>query len=206
MRRRMDVFAAACDNFGLIINTEKTVVMHQPTPDAAYIAPQINLNGIQLQVVEKLTYLGRSLFRTTKVDDEVARCTSKASQVFGCLQSAVWFPHQHQTEEVQGGHPVDAAAVTWTLYKKQARRLIHFQLGCLRRILKLRWQDMISGTDVLERTGILSVYVTLKQLQLRSSGHLVGWTTSGYPNDTSIEMSSRDPADKESKSVDTRTL
>ncbi|VDM01420.1 unnamed protein product, partial [Schistocephalus solidus] len=30
MQRSIDLFAAACDNFGLRINTEKTVVMHQP--------------------------------------------------------------------------------------------------------------------------------------------------------------------------------
>nr|VZI36596.1 unnamed protein product [Spirometra erinaceieuropaei] len=39
MQRCMDLFAAACDNFGLIINTEKTVVLHQPPSDAAYNAP-----------------------------------------------------------------------------------------------------------------------------------------------------------------------
>ncbi|BHF64823.1 hypothetical protein SprV_0200783000 [Sparganum proliferum] len=30
MQRRMDLLYAACDNVGLIINTEKTAVMHQP--------------------------------------------------------------------------------------------------------------------------------------------------------------------------------
>ncbi|BHF58292.1 hypothetical protein SprV_0100124400 [Sparganum proliferum] len=34
MQRSTDLFAAACDNFGLVINTGKTVVMHQPPPDA----------------------------------------------------------------------------------------------------------------------------------------------------------------------------
>ncbi|BHF57866.1 hypothetical protein SprV_0100081200 [Sparganum proliferum] len=62
---------------------------------------------------------------------------------------------------------------TWTLYNKQARRLKHFHLICLRRILKLRWQDRISDTDVLERTRILSIYAMLRQLQLRWSGNLL---------------------------------
>nr|VZI30490.1 unnamed protein product [Spirometra erinaceieuropaei] len=44
MQRSMDLFSAACDNFGLIINTEKTMVLHQPPPDAAYAAPQISVN------------------------------------------------------------------------------------------------------------------------------------------------------------------
>ncbi|BHF71341.1 hypothetical protein SprV_0401439800 [Sparganum proliferum] len=38
---------------------------------------------------------------------------------------------------------------------------------------KLRWQDRLTDTDALERTGILSVYAMLRQLQLRWSGHLV---------------------------------
>ncbi|BHF76535.1 hypothetical protein SprV_0501963300 [Sparganum proliferum] len=32
MQRSMDLFSAACENFGLVINTQKTVVIHQP-PD-----------------------------------------------------------------------------------------------------------------------------------------------------------------------------
>ncbi|BHF58466.1 hypothetical protein SprV_0100141800 [Sparganum proliferum] len=33
MQRSMDLFSAACANFGLVINTQKTVVMHQPPPN-----------------------------------------------------------------------------------------------------------------------------------------------------------------------------
>nr|VZI24423.1 unnamed protein product [Spirometra erinaceieuropaei] len=64
-------------------------------------------------------------------------------------------------------------AETWTVYTRQARRLNHFHLSCLRRILKLNWQDRIPDTEVLERTGILSIYSMLRQMQLRWSGHLV---------------------------------
>nr|VZI00462.1 unnamed protein product [Spirometra erinaceieuropaei] len=64
-------------------------------------------------------------------------------------------------------------AETWTVYTKQARRLNHLHLSCLHRILRLNWQDRIPDTEVLERTGILSIYVILRQIQLRWSGHLV---------------------------------
>nr|VZI39618.1 unnamed protein product [Spirometra erinaceieuropaei] len=57
MQRSMDLFATACENFGLIINTEKTRVMHQPPPDTAYVAPQINVDDAQLQVMDNFTYL-----------------------------------------------------------------------------------------------------------------------------------------------------
>nr|VZI37203.1 unnamed protein product [Spirometra erinaceieuropaei] len=39
MQRSMDLFFSACENFGLVIKTEKTVIMHQPPPDSAYVAP-----------------------------------------------------------------------------------------------------------------------------------------------------------------------
>ncbi|BHF85319.1 hypothetical protein SprV_1002848200 [Sparganum proliferum] len=89
MQRSMDLFSAACENFGLVINTQKTVVMHQTPPTAS----QISVNKTQLPVVEKFPYLGRTLSRDTKIDDEVANKISKASQAIGRLQSAVWNLH-----------------------------------------------------------------------------------------------------------------
>ncbi|BHF60980.1 hypothetical protein SprV_0100395000 [Sparganum proliferum] len=85
MLRSVDLFAAACDNFGLVVSTEKTVVTHQPPPNAVYVTPQLNINGTQMQVVDNFTYLGSTLSRITKIDDEVFRRISKASQAFGRL-------------------------------------------------------------------------------------------------------------------------
>ncbi|BHF82139.1 hypothetical protein SprV_0802527600 [Sparganum proliferum] len=62
---------------------------------------------------------------------------------------------------------------TLMVYTKQARRRNNFHLSCLRRILRLSWQDRIRDTDVLERTEIFSTYTMLRQMQLRWSGHLV---------------------------------
>ncbi|BHF60110.1 hypothetical protein SprV_0100307100 [Sparganum proliferum] len=93
MHRSMDLFAAACDNFSLVISTEKTVVMHQPAHEAAYVAHQTNVNGDQMQVVDNFNYMGNALSRSTKIDDEVTRRISKASQAFDCLQNAVWNCH-----------------------------------------------------------------------------------------------------------------
>nr|VZI16038.1 unnamed protein product [Spirometra erinaceieuropaei] len=68
MQRSMDLFAAACENFGLVINTQKTVMMHQPPPNSATAPnapPQISVNGTQLEVVENFPYLGSTLSRNT---------------------------------------------------------------------------------------------------------------------------------------------
>ncbi|BHF72041.1 hypothetical protein SprV_0401510400 [Sparganum proliferum] len=182
MQRSMDLFSAACENFGLVINTQKTVTMHQPPPNSAATAPnapQISVNGTQLQVVDNFPYLGSTLSRNTKIDDEVANRISKASQAFGRLQSTVRNRHGLQLSTKLKMYMAVIlptllyGAETWTVYTKQARRLNHFHLSCLRRILRLNWQDRIPDTDVLERTRILSIYTMLRQMQLRWSGHLV---------------------------------
>ncbi|VDL95924.1 unnamed protein product [Schistocephalus solidus] len=179
MQRSMHLFAAACDNFGLCINTEKTVVMHQPSPNTLYTAAHINVNGTQLKAVDTFTYLDSNLSRSTKVDDEIAHRITKASQAFGLMQNVVW--NQHGLHLSTKRKMYKAAilptllygAETWTTYQKQARKLNHFHLSCFRRILKLCWQDRIPETEVRERTCILSIYAQLKQLQLRWSGHLL---------------------------------
>nr|VZI48828.1 unnamed protein product [Spirometra erinaceieuropaei] len=181
MQRSMDLFSAACENFGLVINTQKTVVMLQspPNPATPFNAPRITVNGTQLQVVENFPYLGSTLSRSAKIDDEVENRISKASQAFGRLQSTVWNGHGLQLSTKLKMYKAVIlptllyGAETWTVYAKQARRLNHFHLCCLRRILRLNWQDRIPDTDVLERTGILNIYSMLRQLQLRWSGHLV---------------------------------
>nr|VZI36662.1 unnamed protein product [Spirometra erinaceieuropaei] len=137
--------------------------MHQPPPDAAYNAPHTNSNGVQSHGLDTFTYLGRTLFRTAKVDDEVSHRTSKASQAFGRLQNAVWNSHglhlytkiKMYSTRLKKCKAVILptllyGAVTWMVHKKQTRRFNHFQLGCLRQILKLGWQDRISDTDILE--------------------------------------------------------
>ncbi|BHF58861.1 hypothetical protein SprV_0100181600 [Sparganum proliferum] len=145
MQRSMDLFAAACENFGLIINTGKTRVMHQPPLDTAYVAPQIKVDDAQLQVVDNFTYLNSTLSRSTKVDDEVARPIAKASQAFGRLQNTVCNLHGLQLSTKQKTYKAVIlptllyGAETRTVYKKQAQSLNYFHLSRLRRILKLRW-------------------------------------------------------------------
>nr|VZI37424.1 unnamed protein product [Spirometra erinaceieuropaei] len=130
MQRSMDLFSAACENIGLVINTQKTVVMHQPPPKSARAPnapPHINVNGTQLQVVENFPYLGSTLSRNTKIDDEVANRISNASQDFGRLRSTVWNRHGLQLSTSLKMYkavilPTSLyGAETWTVYTRQAR-------------------------------------------------------------------------------------
>ncbi|VDL92167.1 unnamed protein product [Schistocephalus solidus] len=128
---------------------------------------------------ETFAFLGSTLSRNTRINDEVAERISKASQAFDRLQASVANGHGiHPNTKLKMYKAVVLTtllygAKTCTIYLNQARNLNQFHLSCLRRILKPRWQDRILDTEVLERTGNHSIHATLRQLKLRSSGHLV---------------------------------
>nr|VZI27138.1 unnamed protein product [Spirometra erinaceieuropaei] len=138
MQRSMGLFSAACENFGLVINTQKTVVMHQPPPNTATASsapPQISVNGTQMQVVENFPYLGSTLSSNTKIDDEVDNRISKTSQAFGRLQSTVLNRHGLQRNTKLKIYKAVIlpmllyGAESWTVYTRQARRLNQFHLS-----------------------------------------------------------------------------
>ena len=58
------------------------------------------------------------------------------------------------------------------VYQWHAKRLNHFHTSCLRKLLKIKWQDRIPDIEVLKRAGIHSVHSLLKLAQLRWTGHV----------------------------------
>ena len=54
------------------------------------------------------------------------------------------------------------ACETWTVYQRHAKKLNHFHLSCLRKLLKIRWQDEIPDTEVLKKANMQSVHTLLK--------------------------------------------
>ena len=59
------------------------------------------------------------------------------------------------------------ACETWTVYCRHARKTIRFHINCLRRLLRITWQDIIPDTEVLTGAGLQCIHVLLKKVQLR---------------------------------------
>ena len=70
-----------------------------------------------------------------------------------------------------------------TTYATQEKRLNSFHLRCLRRILGIRWQDLVPNTEVLERAGLPSIFALLAQRRLRWLGHVRRMDDSRIPKD-----------------------
>ena len=112
------------------------------------------------------------------IDDEVDTRIAKASSTFGRLRDKVW---ERRGIKLTTKLKVYKAAVlptllyaceTWTVYVRHARKLNRLHMNCLRRLLKITWQDKVPDTEVLSRTDMPSIHTLLRRAQVRWAGHL----------------------------------
>ena len=65
-------------------------MVYQPAPGKPYKEPIITVKGKRLQMVDKVTYLGRTLSKIVHIDDEDNTRIAKASAAFGRPCGSVW--------------------------------------------------------------------------------------------------------------------
>ena len=178
MQKGVAQVSDSCDSYDLTISIKKTEVVYQSAPGKPYKEPTITVKGQRLQAVDKFTYLGSTLSRVVHIDDKVNARIAKASAAFGRLRGSIWD---------RSGIRLDTklkiyrsvvlptllyACETWTVYQRLAKRLNHFHTSCLRKLLKIKWQDRIPDTEVLKKARMQSVHTLLKLAQLRWRSHV----------------------------------
>ena len=131
----------------------RALILHYMLLSFCYI---VVVKGQRLQVVDKFTYLGSTLSRVVHIDDEVNARNAKASAAFGQLRGSVWDRSGIRLDTMLIYRSVVLptllyACETWTVYQRHAKRLNHFHTSCLRKHLKIKWQDRIPDTEVLKR-------------------------------------------------------
>jgi len=63
-------------------------------------------------------------------------------------------------------------AETWTLLKKDSRRLQAFHMTCQRRILGIRWNDFVTNRAVADSTNLSSILSTIAARRHTIFGHI----------------------------------
>ena len=84
------------------------------------------------------------------------------------------------------------ACETWTVYQRHAKRLVHFH--CLRKLLKIKWQDKILDTEVLKKAATQSMHTVLKLAQLWWTGHVIRMPDERLQRKSSMENYKRESA------------
>ena len=173
MQNGVDQVSDSCDSYDLTIRIKKTEVVYQPAPGKPYKEPTITVKCQRLQVVDKFTYLGSTLSRVMHIDNEVNSRIAKASAAFGRLRGSIWdrsgirLDIKLKVYRALVLPPLLYACETWTVYQRHAKRLNHFHTSCLRKLLKIKWQDRVPNTEVLKSSRMQSVHTLLKLAQSR---------------------------------------
>nr|VZI01512.1 unnamed protein product [Spirometra erinaceieuropaei] len=163
MQRSMDLFDSGCAHFGLIINTDKTVVMHQQPSTAGYSSSRLCVNGIELKTVDNFNYLCSPISHCIRIDDDPVHQISKPSQAFGRLQNPRWNRQGLQLNTKLKMYKVVVLTTllygeeTWTVYSTtsisaafaeyQSQRTFRPQLGLVSRLRAQCTNRLTTSTD-----------------------------------------------------------
>ena len=185
LQRLSDRFADACKHFGLTVSLKKTNVSSQNTPTP----PFITIDGVTIEAVSNFTYLGSTINDNLSLETEIDRRIGKANSIMAKLTQRVW---ENKALTVHTKCRVYQACVlstllygseAWTIYSRQERRLNTFHMRCLKRLLKIEWQDHITNQQILERAKIPSLHALLSQRRLRWLGHVWRMDDGRLPKD-----------------------
>ncbi|XP_062862816.1 uncharacterized protein LOC134324867 [Trichomycterus rosablanca] len=182
-------FAKAYKQLGLAINIRQTQIFHQPPPNSStpVLPPNISIDNIRLENVDHFPYLGSLLSSKTVIDDEIDHRLSCASGVFLRLRKRVF---ENRDLQAKTKILVYKAVVlptllygseAWTTYSRHLKALEAYHQQCLRKILRISWEDRRTNNSILEEADISTITATIAQNQLRWTGHVIRMPDSRLP-------------------------
>ena len=151
----MTAFSEGSNRFGLKINIKKTKVLYQPNSFRTLEA-DVTVDGIKLNFVQKFTCLGSTITWDGRIDTEIQKRMSMASASFDRLRQRLWNNHHVSTkvkDKIYRAVVVSTllyGAESWTVYRRQVKKLHVFMMRHLRSILK-SWKDKVTNQEVLDK-------------------------------------------------------
>jgi hypothetical protein len=164
--------AEVAGRWGMKINAAKTKIMIA----GPGVIPEISLDGSPLEVVQEVKYLGSMFTQDGSLDREIDARIGRAHgavrqlrKIWNCRKASLGFKMVTyktlvKTILLYGGE-------SWPLTQSQTAKLEAFHQRQLRSILRIRWDALVSNSEVLRRAGDLSIADTLRLLRLKWLGH-----------------------------------
>ena len=142
------------------------------------ISTYVVIDNENIKDVEKFVYLGCEVRRDGDIRNEVGIRIGKAGAAFRSME-AVWNESgmSLRTKLKLFNSTVLSVLLygseSWKGLKEIEDRIRRFESGCLRKILKIRWFDMVSEEELRRRTGQQSVIEKLRISRWRWYGHVL---------------------------------
>ena len=174
MRQMTAALVCEAGKVGLRVNTRKTEVMKIRTEENS----EIEIEDSSLREVDKFVYLGCELRKDGDIRNEVGIRIGKAGASFRAM-SNVWNEDgiSLRTKLKLFNSIVMSVLMygceSWKGLREVEDRLRRFESGCLRKIMKIRWFDMVSEEELRARTGQKSVIERLRTCRWRWYGHVL---------------------------------
>ena len=160
---------------GLKLNTRKCKTLRT---EYASNRERIAVNGEEMEDVGEFPYLGATVDKEGGGSRDIKNRLQKARGAFQRLRK-VW-----EARGIGRGtkmrlfktlvRPVLLyGCETWKITKADERRLNSFQCQCLRRILRIRWQQRISNNRVVEMADINNISCEITRRRWNWLGHVL---------------------------------
>ena len=157
---------------GLKINIQKTKEMRIGVRQQE----SLELHGEAIERVSEFTYLGTIISESGGADEDITARIRKAQSAFSMLMP-VWKEKciRLQTKlRIFNTHVKSTllyGSETWRSTKLLTKKLQTFINKCLRRILNIRWPEVISNEDLWERTQQCRIEESIKRRKWKWIGH-----------------------------------
>jgi len=153
MQTKTNRLALVAEKTGLRISKEKTKVMRANSKHQE----KIKLKDVELLDVHSFTYLGSIVTSDRGADQDVKSRIGKARQVFNTLRP-VWNTRSISIKTKLRIFITNVKSVllhgseTWGVTRSISNKLQTFTSQCLRKILKIYWQEKINKRELWART------------------------------------------------------
>ena len=133
-----------------------------------------------MKVVDELTYLGSLMTSNGKFTQDIERRRAGATRELRMLRSRFWGRREKSFEVKMKvfnavGLPVLLYdPVAWALTKSEERSLDEFEMGMLRSIAGVRWNDFVRNGEIRERLCQLPVSLKFRSARMKWFGMLRG--------------------------------
>ena len=164
----------ASEQFGLIINVDKTKVMAtEGTPC------QVFVNGCQIEQVSSFQYLGSVITDDSGCSEEIRSRLCKAGGVCSSLRK-IWrshnvnIPTKIRLWKALVWPVATYGCESWTLKKSDEDRVRAFEMKGLRRILRVSWTERKTNEWVLEKAcASRELLESVKRRKMSYFGHIM---------------------------------
>jgi hypothetical protein len=210
MREKTAALRQHAGHVGLEISTEKTKML---CINKELEAP-INVGDKSLECIDSFTYLGSVISKNGGAREDIRSRLAKARGVFSKLKT-VWKSSSYSLRTKL--HLYSSLVKTVLLYGSECWRVTEadfhklevFHNGCLRRIMRIFWPNVVSNEDLHAKARTEPISITIKRRRLKWLGHVLRmpanqiprvalfWTPQGKRNAGRPKMTWRRTVEKE---------